>query len=341
MSVLPGASVATPATVAAGGPSCLACGGATSSVLSDLFDTRFGVPGSYEIRICGECELEQIHPRLSPEDLAGVYEAYYNFRGVRDSGYAAFREWFLGSALYRLWMAIDGDIAFHANKGRGALLDLGCNEGRGLVFFRKNGFDAEGVEINSRAADIARSKGFRVFSQLPPANPLASESGCTYDVVVLSNVLEHSLDPVAMMAHVNGLLKEHGEVWISCPNAESWARAAFGRFWINWHPPFHIVHFSQRTLANLLRTNGFEIRKLKFATPSLWIAQSIVSALWSKRGQSNRFMRRAFLVASLMMLIRTLLFPILWFANFRERGDCMLVFAVKSTAVSYFDRKNA
>ena len=65
-----------------------------------------------------------------------------------------------------------------------------------------------------------------------------------YDVVVLSNVLEHFLDPKAALADIARILRPGGELWISCPNARSWLRALCGRAWINWHVPFHIVHFT-------------------------------------------------------------------------------------------------
>ena len=45
-----------------------------------------------------------------------------------------------------------------------------------------------------------------------------------YDVAVLSNVLEHALDPAVMLCDVARILKPGGEVWISCPNAASWLR---------------------------------------------------------------------------------------------------------------------
>src|SRR5262249_50070742 len=140
-------------------------------------------------------------------------------------------------------------------RGQGRLLDVGCNEGRGLVLYRRNGFKPEGLELNSRAAETARRRGFMVYEsdieQLQPSLP--------FDRVVMSNVLEHALDPRAMLAAAHRLLVPGGELWISLPNRESWLRGAFGRSWINWHVPFHLVHFDRVTLGRLLRDSGFSV----------------------------------------------------------------------------------
>ncbi len=137
-----------------------------------------------------------------------------------------------------------GISPFTCRGARGRLLDLGCNEGRGLSLYAANGFAAEGLEINETAAALARQRGFTVYTgtleEFQPVEP--------YAVVVLSNVLEHSPDPVAMLAQVRRLLQPGGEVWISCPNAESLWRRVFGRGWVNWHVPYHLWHFSPRTL---------------------------------------------------------------------------------------------
>ena len=126
-------------------------------------------------------------------------------------------------------MAIDGDICFHSRRGSGRLLDIGCNEGQGLQIYKQNGFMAEGLELNERTAAEARKRGFRVFTDsLETFHPEQ-----LYDVVVLSQVLEHSVNPKEMLTHVARILKLDGQVWISCPNVENWQRDVFGRYWLN------------------------------------------------------------------------------------------------------------
>src|SRR5260370_37904618 len=203
---------------------------------------------------------------------------------------------------------------------------MGCNEGRGLRIYDGNGFRVEGLELNATAAAVARSSGFDVHTcLLGEFHPAAA-----YDIAVLSNVLEHSLDPRQMLLDVHRILASNGQVWISCPNSESWLRSVFGRTWINWHVPFHISHFSAATLRDLLESTGYGQIAVRQITPAVWVAQSLIAYFFATKGKKNRQLRNPFLTLFLMLLARFVLFPVLWLENKRGRGDCLLTVARKA-----------
>jgi SAM-dependent methyltransferase len=299
-------------------PGCLLCGGATDIVLDGVADLRFGAPGTWHISRCQRCGLEQTGPRPTGPELKTLYETFYNYGGESGTNYTGWRDRFFASPLYRLVLKIDGDMSFHEERGSGRLLDVGCNEGRNLVFYRQAGFKPEGLELNAHAAEAARRRGFMVYesdlTQLKPSLP--------FDRVVLSNVLEHMLDPRATLAAVKRLLVPGGEVWISLPNRDSWQRALFGRRWINWHVPFHIAHFDAESLARLLTEAGFEVTSLRHISPAQWAAQSAIAAIFPAQPRAHRSVP---LVGALMLLIRGLLFPLLWLGNRAGRGDCLVI----------------
>ncbi len=292
-------------------------------VWPELFDTRFGIEGNFQIWRCCDCTAEQIRPLPSIAELKELYEIYYNFGGESRTPYTRLRAWFYASFLYRLWIACDGDISFHRRNGKGRLLDVGCNEGRGLAIYSGSGFKAEGLELNSKAAAVARQSGFEVSGQL--LEDFRPER--LYDVVVLSNVLEHSLDPKAMVTAAKQILQPGGQLWISCPNIQSWLRSLFGRYWINWHAPFHIVHFSSTSLRNLLLASGFSEIEVRHATPALWVVSSLITRLFAKAGKPTRQLRNPLLIAPAILLVRLIFFPLLFLGNRTGRGDCLLVTA--------------
>ncbi|MBI1245767.1 MAG: methyltransferase domain-containing protein [Alphaproteobacteria bacterium] len=306
---------------------CLFCGAPTREIVTRVVDNRFGSPGEYAIRACISCGGRQTFPRPDAEALKGLYERWYNYGGKTDSGYAAARERFLFSPFYRLMLALDGDVSFHAAKGAGRLIDIGCNEGRGLSLYARNGFAAEGLELNTHAAAAARARGFVVHEKLiEDFRPEAP-----FDVAVLSNVLEHASDPREMVRHVRRILKPGGQVWISLPNADSALAGLAGADWINWHVPFHIVHFTLPRLMRLLEQEGFEVTAAGAVTPALWVAQSVIARLWRANMDAVvRLQRKAPLVAGLMALARGVFFPLLWFWNVTGRGDCLVVRARKN-----------
>lgn len=304
---------------------CILCDGPLEKRLDNLFDTRFGIEGRFEVRRCLNCDLEQLFPVPTPAKLKSLYESHYNFGGETGTLYTRWRERFLFSFVSRLWARVDGDISFHLRHGSGRLLDIGCNEGRGLRLYARNGFQVTGLELSETAAAVARKTGFAVHTSL-----LDEFSPATlYDVAVLSNVLEHSLNPREMLREVHRILASGGHVWISTPNSRSWLRSVFGRFWINWHVPFHIAYFSPNSLRNVLAVAGYENIEIRQATPALWVAQSFIARFFAKEGRRNHHLRNPFLTFLLMVLVRTILFPALWIGNRRGRGDCLLAVATK------------
>ena len=307
-------------------PRCLLCQQACQPVLTGLFDDRFGAPGTYSIMQCPHCGLGQTWPQPPEDTLKDLYEGFYNAGIEPGSTYRRLRERFLSSGLFRLWLRWDGDISFHRPRGTGRLLDVGCNEGRGLSIYAANGFQAEGLELNEQAAAQARARGFTVHTQpLGQLTPVAP-----YDVAVLSQVLEHAPDPVAMLGQLRGVLQEDGEVWVSCPNAASRWRRVFGRHWINWHVPFHLWHFSPENLTEILARAGFSLTQLQTVTPSLWITQSICGKLGKRVGQANRLLRSSPVVAGLMLAARGLLLPFFRRDDGNLQGDCLVARARKN-----------
>jgi 2-polyprenyl-3-methyl-5-hydroxy-6-metoxy-1,4-benzoquinol methylase len=305
---------------------CLLCGERLEEVLRGVTDNRLGSPGSYEIWRCVDCGFEQTYPMPTQTELTELYTTHYNFGGQRDSLYTKLRERFLFSFANPLWVRLDGDVAFHRRRGTGRLLDIGCNEGRGLRIHAANGFRAEGLELNETAARVARDAGFKVqtclLEDFCPQEP--------FDVAVLSNVLEHSLEPRRMMRDVHRILSRGGQVWISCPNNQSWLRRAFGRSWINWHVPFHISHFSETTLRRLLEQTGFVNIQIKNITPAWWVSQSLIAYLFAKPGRKTSQLRNPFLTLLFITTARFLAFPALCLGNLRGKGDCLQVTATKS-----------
>src|SRR5450432_1867458 len=70
---------------------CLLCGSELVPVLEQVFDTRFGLPGTYTIHGCRRCGLEHTSPRPEQDELNHLYEEHYNFAEVTGRSYRGLR----------------------------------------------------------------------------------------------------------------------------------------------------------------------------------------------------------------------------------------------------------
>jgi SAM-dependent methyltransferase len=137
------------------------------------------------------------------------------------------------------------------------LLDVGCYSGFFLEQARDRGWRVQGVEPSKWAAEHARrTLGLPVFHG--PIERFEPEDERRFDVVTFWDVVEHLSDPVDVLTHARGFLREGGLLAFTTHNLDSWAaRLLRGRY-----PLFmemHTVHLNDRTLGLLLEKSGFEL----------------------------------------------------------------------------------
>lgn len=138
---------------------------------------------------------------------------------------------------------------------RGALLDLGCWVGFLLAEARDRGWRAVGVEPSEFASAYARRRlGLDVITgEVMSAALPAGE----FDAVAMGDVIEHLIDPGAALRRIRALSRPGGVLWVALPDAGSRVARRLGRRW--WSVlPTHVQYFTRRSIATLLRRNGFE-----------------------------------------------------------------------------------
>ena len=140
------------------------------------------------------------------------------------------------------------------------LLDVGCGAGNLLQAARKNGWNAQGLDVAPNSIKHVRSLGFEVFQgELKQANFPTGH----FDVITAAELLEHLPEPRQLLDEVARVLRPGGLFWTTTPHARGLSARVLG---INWRcvwPPEHLQLFSVSGLKNLLREVGFRNIRVK------------------------------------------------------------------------------
>lgn len=233
-----------------------------------MYDTRFGYPGSFSIAYCSVCDFRQTEPILSDEELGDLYTNYYPRRSinleklkqdcdVRNDGTAKRRRWFSG-VLYKCF--------YHVPPGK-RVLDIGCGSAQSLLFLKANGTEAFGIEEDRNVLQVSEALHVPIEAGNIYASTYPDES---FDYILASQVLEHIPDPIRFLKAAKKKLAPGGKMILSFPNTRSLTRLLFGKRWIHWHIPYHLNHFSAKSLRPLFGAAGLVYTGYKTVTPTDW-----------------------------------------------------------------------
>jgi SAM-dependent methyltransferase len=210
---------------------------------------------------CVRCGLIFTNPRPVEPAMRDFYRSHYRafYEGVDRPSEEYVRSGIFPrraeAAYRRLSRRLDLDRV-------GRVLDVGCSEGSLLKLLRERHPETElhGVEPVAAFARFAAERagaGIHVgdLEDYCERGPGRAAAG-SYDLVLLSHVLEHVHRPSEQLSRVHGLLAVGGHLYVEVPNIAS-PHGALGQFHIA-----HLYHFYPETLQAMLVKNGFRAIEL-------------------------------------------------------------------------------
>ena len=292
-------------------------------------DYFFEIPGFFNIVRCARCGLIYTNPRPTRQSITKLYKQYYDSNVEKRKKKLSFKNFIRSNLiLRRLWHCFTGEyLSIILTKARGKVLDIGCGSGSLLRDLQRRNCEVYGVEINPQKVTFCQEKGFNVF-----CGDLRDAQFQTnfFDVIILWHVLEHLDSPKEILQEAFRILKPRGKIFIYTPNAESYLSKLFGKYWINWHIPFHFYHFTKKTIEKLVQLTDFQINKISSITPEYYFSFSLKSFL--KENNTNKiiqlFQRYRFFDSLLFRIVLSPVFRVLDFI-LKGKGECLRVELVK------------
>ena len=143
------------------------------------------------------------------------------------------------------------------------ILDVGCAGGRvGAGLKARLGAEVWGIECNAQAAAAAGRYLDRVV-QAPVEQALPRIPQGHFDSIILADVLEHLVDPAAVLAGLSEKLAPNGELIVSLPNVGHWS-VLQGLLEGSWEyqdagilDRTHLKFFTRKSALSLFAAAGF------------------------------------------------------------------------------------
>lgn len=245
-----------------------------------LSDRRKGLSGEWELVECFQCGTLSMDPMPTDSQLNDFYSVYTKESSVEvRSGIGTRRP-----ILRRVYHWLSGDVDprdFVTVPAGGKVLDYGSGGGTYLSYFHSRGVDIVGAEISDVMLDACRKAGLQMH-KVESFDVIPFEDNA-FDVVYLMQVFEHLRSPRRFMQELSRILKPGGTLHLALPNASSRWRRVFGKYWVSgWFAPFHLAHYTDKSLSFLGSEYGLVATRSWSRTPESWFRLNLKAALHNR-----------------------------------------------------------
>ena len=235
--------------------SCYVCSNEKLRVISEI--DRYGF--YYPTAICENCGNVQQSEYYTEEVLADFYSNIY--RKI------------YGSQLPQ-------EFFENQKKGRGIeifkfvdsvckpkrVLEVGCGAGGNLSVFRDNGCEVIGLDFDDDYLNVARKNGITTITG--SLDKLGSKD--KYDLIILSHVLEHIVEPAGFLGILIEHLEDTGVIYIEVPSLNNVSEGGYEYDLLKYWQNAHSIHFTVATLNLLCKKVGLQSIKQTNFIHSCW-----------------------------------------------------------------------
>lgn len=245
---------------------CNLCG--NKKLISMGKETRFHSGAG--VSICPKCSLVFISPRWSEKTYSKFYQHDYRIlmgKGDESLESATAMECIHGSKI------LDFCSTF-VNKGD-KVLDVGSSAGGVLHVFKR----FRDCKVIGLEPDLERAKFSKDFYDIEIKNGLFEQANLpksSFDLVIMTQTLNHLLDPYGSLEKIREILKPEGKVFLEVQNF-----AETIKLFPNPTQVDHTYNFTPETLTLMLRKIGFEILNIEEDTAA---TARMVSRYMQRRG---------------------------------------------------------
>lgn len=212
--------------------------------------------GEWEIFCCNSCGLGVLDPQPTKEEIIKLYNQEY-FTEPGQNGIDPDSKEFA----HRLSLESTRIRLVRSQKRQGTVLDIGCGNAYFLAACQKKGFNVHGLDISDYAVEYATQR-LKLPVTVGEVDTVTLPEN-SFDVITMWHYLEHTENPRNIIKKVTPWLKKDGILVVDVPNYEGTDAQKDWENWVGWQLPYHLHHFTENSLKQLLTEMGFKVVKTK------------------------------------------------------------------------------
>jgi len=258
---------------------CNICQSTAKLVLSKL--EGFKANHFFEVYECQKCKASFCYPNKEDPE---IYKDIYKY-GETISGYNRYHAYFRSiknknnpleflSQQEDCYWFINEYLKNNIDKHKAKLLEVGSGLGYLTYSLHNAGYNIQGVELSSDAVEGAINQ-FGNLYQCKNALKLGGENN--FDVILLTEVIEHLSNPEAFIKQLSNILSPNGVILVTTPNKEFISNKASE--WASDLPPVHLWWFTKKSFQTIaMKTN----MKVEFQNFHKWNRKNFSASLYRK-----------------------------------------------------------
>ncbi|ADB40912.1 class I SAM-dependent methyltransferase [Spirosoma linguale] len=233
--------------------SCPICSQQTNLVYKSFLAYQQGQ--NYDIYFCENCDSSHANPLKIDEDLYNYiytkakilpgYDRYYRF--ADDVLKVKNPLLYLAETEDTYWAIYDYVINYKIASDP-KILEVGCGLGYLTYSLVKSGYNVKGVDISKEAVQEA-TRRYGKYYEYADIYEYSKTSNEKFDIIILTEVIEHIPDPVGFIAALKDLLSVSGRILVTTPNKDKIISKEM--YWDTELPPVHLWWLSKKSFQSM------------------------------------------------------------------------------------------
>jgi SAM-dependent methyltransferase len=245
---------------------CLLCGGDAELRQKEL--RGYQEPETFNIYHCPGCNTAFSLPRVNTAkvyndiykngDLVPGYERYWKYAKIVKS--LADPLEYLSNTEETYWGVKEALLQYVKDKKSSKILEIGCGLGYFTYSLRKANYNVIGLDISQTAVNQA-NEAFGEYYICSDLFDFVKSNPEQFDIVILTEVIEHIDQPVEFIESIKKLLRTGGLVIITTPNKSLYSSDLI---WATELPPVHCWWFSEESMTYIANKLRLQISFINF-----------------------------------------------------------------------------